>query len=180
MSAAIYWKVGPAPTGRCRSFQRRGWPTAYYKGSGKPAFFLESADDYEPQAVKAGTHAPIYVVACHHNHPSSPNSWARLKMRDPFATLDAAKAACLAALNEKPELAPVAKSPRVLESTEATLAGVMLELMQILAYRKKGGSQLVLSMREPEILARCVEALGRAGVTEADTLATVKEAEGWA
>lgn len=180
MSAAIYWKVDPAPTGRYRSFQKRGWPTAYYKGSDKPAFFLESADAYEPQAVKAGTHAPIYVVACHHNHPSSPNSWARLKMREPFATLDAAKAACLAALNEKPELAPVAKSPRVLESTEATLAGAMLKLMQILAYRKKGGSQLVLNMREPEILARCVEALGRAGIEQADVLATVKEAEGWA
>lgn len=33
MSAAIYWKVDPAPTGRYRSFQRRNWPTAYYKGS---------------------------------------------------------------------------------------------------------------------------------------------------
>lgn len=67
-----------------------------------------------------------------------------------------------------------------MSAVEATLAGAMLELMQILAYRKKGGSQLVLNMREPEILARCVEALGRAGVDQADVLATVKEAEGWA
>lgn len=42
-----------------------------------------------------------------------------------------------------------------MSAVEATLAGAMLEPMQILAYRKKGGSQLVLNMREPEILARC-------------------------
>ena len=180
MSAAIYWKVGPAPTGRYRSFQRRSWPIAYYKGSDKPAFFLECADDYEPQAAKTGSHAPIYVVACHHNHPSSPNSWARLKMREPFSSLDAAKAACLAALNEKPELAPAPIVPTVVETAEQALTTSMLELLQILAYRKKGGSQLVLDMREPQILSRCVAALGKTGMSEADVLSIVKEAEGWA
>lgn len=108
MSAAIYWRVDPAPTGRYRSFQRREWPTAWYKDANKPAFFLECADDYEPQAVKTRLHAPIYVVVCHHNHPKAGNSWARLRMREPFKTLADAKAACLAVLIEKPEIAPVA------------------------------------------------------------------------
>ena len=182
MSAAIYWRVDPAPTGRYRSFQKRRWPTAYYKGSDKPAFFIECPESYEPSKVTSGEHAGLTLVACHHNHPNAGNSWARLKFTSPFVTLAACKEAAEQALCEHPEFVPAERPiPEEPERTaEQELAASVLDLLQILAYRKKGGSQLVLNMREPQILSRCAAALGKTGMSEADVLSVVKEAEGWA
>ena len=64
-------------------------------------------------------------------------------------------------------------------TAEQELAASVLDLLQILAYRKKGGSQLVLNMREPQILSRAVAALDRVGLDETTVLGFVKEAEGW-
>lgn len=88
----IVWKVADAPTGRYRSFERRGWPTAYYDSTdGKAAAFLECEDAYVPACVREGAHAPIKVVVLHHNHPEAGRSWKRFVLKARAATLDQAK-----------------------------------------------------------------------------------------
>lgn len=88
----IVWKVAEAPTGRYRSFERRGWPTAYYGSTeGKPAAFLDCDDQYVPASVRAGAHALIKVVVLHHNHPEANGSWKRFVMKERAVTLDRAK-----------------------------------------------------------------------------------------
>lgn len=88
----IKWKVAEAPTGKYRSFERRGWPTAYYDSvGGKPAAFLSCDDAYVPTCVRTGAHAPIKVIVLHHNHPEAKSSWKRFVMKERAATLSRAK-----------------------------------------------------------------------------------------
>lgn len=47
----LTWRVGVAPTGQYRSFERRAWPSADYK-NGKAAAFMSHADSYEPSLHK--------------------------------------------------------------------------------------------------------------------------------
>jgi len=63
MELKFVWVVAEVPTGRYRSFQKRGWPTAWYNGrNGKPVAFLSSEDDYVPANVKTGNHTEIKVT----------------------------------------------------------------------------------------------------------------------
>lgn len=88
----IVWKVADTPTGKYRSFERRGWPTAYYGSTnGKPAAFLECEDAYTPACGREGGHAPIKVIVLHHNHPEAGKSWKRFVLKERAATLSQAK-----------------------------------------------------------------------------------------
>lgn len=88
----LVWRVSPAPTGMYRSFEKRGWPTAYYgSADGLPAAFLRCEEDYEPAQVRSGNHPPISVVVLHHNHAEVPGSWKRFVLKHKAATLDEAK-----------------------------------------------------------------------------------------
>jgi hypothetical protein len=88
----LVWKVAEAPTGRYRSFERRGWPTAYFgKVDGWPAAFLSCADEYRPAQVRTGTHQPITVALCHHQHPDKGSSWKTFRLKAAAKTLDEAK-----------------------------------------------------------------------------------------
>lgn len=47
----LTWRVGAAPVGQYRSFERRAWPSASYK-NGTCAAFLSHEESYEPSLHK--------------------------------------------------------------------------------------------------------------------------------
>jgi hypothetical protein len=86
MANILKWKVDEAPTGRYRSFQSRGWPSAEYK-DGRPAAAIYCEDSYEPANARTGKHAPLSVRVA--DHSVTPWKWRTVKQR--FATLQEAK-----------------------------------------------------------------------------------------
>lgn len=60
MSIKLKWRVQPAPTGKWRSFSKRGWPSAEYD-NGQMAITLICDDAYVPAKVKTGDHREITV-----------------------------------------------------------------------------------------------------------------------
>lgn len=47
----LTWKVDPPPSGRWKSFTKRGWPTAEWP-DGSIAALIYCADEYIPRLVK--------------------------------------------------------------------------------------------------------------------------------
>lgn len=98
----IIWKVRPAPTGRYRSFEKRGWPDAEYE-DGQPAASVSCEDDYIPRDVKTGHHRELTVrIADYSEKPVW--GWKRLKKR--FATLQEAKEIVPIFLKQYPNFVP--------------------------------------------------------------------------
>ncbi len=56
-------------------------------------------------------------------------------------------------------------------------AEVVLELLEALAYRKAGGSAVVMNMREPIVVSKAMGFLASQGVPQEDALAAVTFAE---
>lgn len=83
----LKWRVAEKPSGMCRSFYKRGWPTAYYHDNGEPAFQLICDDRYEPANIQSGNHAEIKIMVA--DYRMSPWIWRTLKKR--AATLKEAK-----------------------------------------------------------------------------------------
>lgn len=107
MSATIKWRMAPVPTGRYRSFERRGWPVAWYMPAGKPCAFINCEDEYRPSKVRTGEHAQLTIVVCHHQHPERGNSWVRFKLRKTAKTLEEAKRLVYEFCKEHPHFAPL-------------------------------------------------------------------------
>jgi hypothetical protein len=99
----LKWRVQEVPTGRYRSFQRRGWPNATYP-DGKLAASISCEDDYQPHNVKVGKHAPLKVRVC--DYSVTPWCWRTLK--GAFLTLGQAKAAAEDVLERFTEVQPKA------------------------------------------------------------------------
>lgn len=61
----LKWRVDPAPTGRYRSFSRRGWPSADY-ANGECAACIVSVNDveYTPANAKANDMQLKVKIAC--------------------------------------------------------------------------------------------------------------------
>jgi hypothetical protein len=104
MMVKIKWQVAEAPTGRYRSFYKRGWPTARYKDTDRPALYIECEDSYVPANVKTGNHKELVVLVADYSVEQGTFQWRRLKAR--FKTLDEAKAAGERFLNAHPEMQP--------------------------------------------------------------------------
>lgn len=101
----IKWIVQPAPTGRYRSFERRGWPKGESE-NGDPVARIECGDAYAPKRVKTGDHAPLRVGFAFATAPEElatkgTFTWQYLKAR--FATLSEAKAAAQEFYERYPE-----------------------------------------------------------------------------
>lgn len=94
--AKIKWRVDPAPTGRYRSFEKRGWPGADYStGAAAAQIYSTTGQAYIPSLARTGQHAPLELRVAEHgfwNGDSSPETfrWRRVKQR--FSTVDEAKA----------------------------------------------------------------------------------------
>ena len=96
----IKWRVQPAPTGRYRSFDRRGWPSAEYS-DGQLAASIRCEDAYYPAHAKTGAHAPLTLVVYDYSKGTQERASRVLVKR--FSTLEEAKAALLPALEKYPE-----------------------------------------------------------------------------
>ncbi len=103
----LKWRVDSPPTGRYRSFDRRGWPTADYP-NGDFAASIVCADEYIPSKIKSGEHAPLEVWIADWNIPPEERGkrgrWVRRKMKGTFPTLKAAQAAAQQLIDQHPEL----------------------------------------------------------------------------
>lgn len=106
----LTWRVQPAPTGRYRSFERRGWPGASWP-DGKPAARIECEDAYTPgRARGARPHAALRVRiadwSCRTTDGRVTFEWRLLVKR--CATLQEAKALAQRALEQRPNFFPPA------------------------------------------------------------------------
>ena len=175
----LHWQVAPSPTGRYRSFDKRGWPTAYYGKGGKPAAFIYCEDSYNPAEVREGSHGELTVNIAHHQHPRAENGWEVVRLARRAKTLDEAKALAADYINRHPEVhprpAPVPAPAEV--PLEMELATALLALLESMAYRKAGGDQFVMNIDEPKIVAQTTRALVRAGYTEDEIKSVVGAAE---
>ena len=104
----IKWKVQPKPTGPYRSFEKRGWPDADYKGTDQPAARIVCIDPYSRRRAKEQNHASLEVwIACHVTYPRVTFNWKRLKLR--ANNLEEAKKLATDFINQHPEYRPHAK-----------------------------------------------------------------------
>ncbi len=106
--AKIIWRASVAPSGRYRSFQFRGWPSAYYNTADeRPCAQLVCKDDYRPARVKTGEHGELRILVADH-HPTEPGAgafvWRTIPRR--AATLAEAKMIVKHYIDNHPELAP--------------------------------------------------------------------------
>lgn len=112
---SLIWRVDSPPTGRYRSFSRRGWPHAYHPEDNSPAAMIQCEDEYVPSRVKIGQHAELVVSIADHSirRGKTPEQarelagfiWRRLKQR--CKTLDEAKALAEAATLAHPTFKPL-------------------------------------------------------------------------
>lgn len=95
----ITWRVSDKPTGRYRSFEKRGWPSASYE-DGSPAAHIYCDDAYEPSNVREGKYSPLTLMVADHSR----KSWKWRKAKRQFATLHEAQIALERILQKYPEL----------------------------------------------------------------------------
>lgn len=77
------WKVAPEPTGRYRSFEARGWPTAE-TSDGALICTIFCRDPYRPRQVALGQHGELTVrvrFACDNPITQGRFRWVTLKRR---------------------------------------------------------------------------------------------------
>lgn len=98
----VKWKVSEPPTGRYRSFHRRGWPTATY-ATGQICAQIRCDDDYYPKAVKAGEHAPLTLLVADHRD----KCFKYLRVTQQFKTLAELKRWLDHRLQQNPPWLPV-------------------------------------------------------------------------
>jgi len=102
----LKWQVADVPVGRYRSFEKRGWPMAYYP-DGKVAARVTCADEYIPARVRTGEHSPLTISVVRYSRTPEEKSregawrWCTLKARAP--NLVEAKSIAEQFLNSYPE-----------------------------------------------------------------------------
>lgn len=104
----LKWRVSDVPTGRYRSFERRGWPSADFT-NGDTAVGLYCKDEYRPADVKTGNHAEIVIRIADYSEPSNKETgagftWRQLKKR--AATLAEAKELASKFFDKYPQFLP--------------------------------------------------------------------------
>lgn len=94
----IKWRLGEKPTGRYRSFFKRGWPSGEYS-DGSPAASIDHVDGigYEPYIKESES----LVIRVANYHPNG-FDWVKLKARP--SGLTAAKAVAQKFINEHHEI----------------------------------------------------------------------------
>lgn len=100
----LKWKVQEAPTGRFRSFERRGWPMAEFP-DGSMAAMISCDDDYIPRDVREGKHSELTLhLADYRDKGPEAAKWCWVKVTQKFKTLNEAKAAAPRVYEKHPEL----------------------------------------------------------------------------
>ncbi len=106
------WRVQPEPTGRYRSFEKRGWPDAHYcDETESPCADIICEEEYVPRDVKSGDHPPLTLrIADHSQKP-----WKWVRARKQFNTLTEAKEGLKAILKAHQHLMPDSTLPEFLK-----------------------------------------------------------------
>ena len=100
----IKWKVDPASTGKYRSFDKRGWPTAFYQNEDENVCaFISCTDEYYPPNVKTGKHDPLYVRVFDYENKKY------RKYTRPFSSINEVKEWVLELLKRNPNFYPKEK-----------------------------------------------------------------------
>ena len=102
MGLKLKWRVQPQTTGRYKSFQRRGWPSADYH-NGECAASLSCSDEYYPSEVKTGNHHPITIRIAFYNVERG-FDWKTLTAKG--TTLKEAKQIAEDFINKYPQIQP--------------------------------------------------------------------------
>jgi len=106
----LKWRVAPVPTGRYRSFEFRGWPTATYADSDEwTAVTIDCEDEYVPANARAGSHGPLTIRLAQWYSPEERGSRAAFEWRtvvDRASTLQEAKEVAQKILNDRPDFWP--------------------------------------------------------------------------
>ena len=89
----IIWKVAPVPTGRYRSFEERGWPSAEYENQEPAAWISCPGKEYIPSEVKIGNHPPLILFIADYSERSNGGNcpWTRKRVKKSFLTLKETK-----------------------------------------------------------------------------------------
>lgn len=92
----LKWKLPDAPTGRFRSFDKRGWPSATYKGTDKMAAMISCALAYNASLARDpvlhnGTLLELTVLLADYTRVEHGGSWKWRTLKQRFNTLAAAK-----------------------------------------------------------------------------------------
>lgn len=106
MASKLKWRVDAPPTGRYRSFFKRGWPKALYKGTDHLAGGIECVDpdeSYAPYKVKNNDHPPLKVYAYDYSQGVQNRRYVRYKPE--VATLEEAKALLEKVIEQNPHFA---------------------------------------------------------------------------
>lgn len=85
----LIWRVDPKPTGSYRSFQRRNWPAAHWRGSEQPAARILCEDDYHPTRARTGDHSELVI---HVAVPTTDGKFEWRKLKRTAQGLNEAKA----------------------------------------------------------------------------------------
>jgi hypothetical protein len=104
----LKWKMADAPSGRFKSFHKRGWPSATKAGTDIPMASIECEQSYTPAIAKDGTHGPLTVRIADWTPPTDKTKarWQWRTLKERFTSLEAAKAAALATLLKNPGFWP--------------------------------------------------------------------------
>jgi hypothetical protein len=101
----LKWRVQPAPTGRYRSFEHRGWPSAEYP-SEKTAARITCLDEYYPANVRSGSHAQLTVWIADWSAGADGSGFAWRTLKEKAKTLDEAKDLVRRAIEANPQVQP--------------------------------------------------------------------------
>lgn len=102
----IKWFVQPAPTGKWKSFETRGWPTAENQ-DGRLIAIITCPDQYVPRKVASGEHAPLTVKVMDWRQGNDIRKWRPLTQQATCMT--EAKAMVKRFYEENPEWLPEPK-----------------------------------------------------------------------
>lgn len=104
----LKWKNSDAPTGRFRSFHKRGWPTADIAGTDIMAVMLSCEVSYSKAAVDAKSHGEIKVSIADRRKPNDPaaGAWVWRTLKERFHDLESAKATATRFVLAHPEFFP--------------------------------------------------------------------------
>lgn len=104
----VKWIVAPKPTGRYRSFEKRGWPHAEYE-DGQYAGSIVCTDqtqNYVPSQVKTGNHPPLKVRVYDYSGPQR----ASVITKTEYKTLAEAKEVLAELLHKFPHFIPTKRA----------------------------------------------------------------------
>jgi hypothetical protein len=101
LTLKVVWKVSESPTGRYRSFHKRGWPSAEYENGGCAAQ-IYCDEEYRPSEAKTGDHPALSLHIA--DHSQTPWKWRTVKQR--YGTVQEAKEAFKEILKMNPHIQP--------------------------------------------------------------------------